>query len=326
MGAITPVSVLSETRITLSRPFDENPVLIFLAGKTSPHTRRAFRNDLNKIAQILGYPDAFGVDWPALKFQHTTAIKARLIESGLAPASVNRILTSLRGILKTCWQLGLMDSDQMMRAADLKAVKNETLPAGRGLESQELTALFTVCQHELKIKPTAAARDLAILAILRGTGLRRAELTGLTLEDYQADTGRLTIRGKGNKQRTAYLPTWAREYVNGWLQHRGEASGPLLTRVLKSGRIILTHLTEDAIWRMLKDRATQAGIDTLSPHDFRRTLVGDLLDAGADIVTVSKILGHSSPQITARYDRRGDAAKQKASELITEPKRTEPNL
>ena len=78
-------------------------------------------------------------------------------------------------------------------------------------------------------------------------------------------------------------------------------------------------MSEQGILRALQRRSVRAGFDAFTPHDFRRTFIGNLLDAGADIVTVAKLAGHASPSTTSKYDRRGEAAKKRAVDLLDVP-------
>ncbi len=87
----------------------------------------------------------------------------------------------------------------------------------------------------------------------------------------------------------------------------------------KGGRLARRRLTEQAVYGILQKRAAEAGVDDLSPHDLRRTYVGDLLDRGADIATVQKLAGHADVSTTARYDRRGGATRRAAADLLHVP-------
>ncbi|MGB7520435.1 MAG: site-specific integrase, partial [Spirulinaceae cyanobacterium] len=155
-------------------------------------------------------------------------------------------------------------------------------------------------------------RDMALIAILRGGGLRRAEVVKLELTDFNPRTGAVEVRqGKGGKSRMVYLPEVAVQLVIKWLSIRGRKSGALLCPV-RGGKIEIRHLSADAVGKTLQRLGKKAGLASFSAHDFRRTFCSDLLDLGADIVTVQKLAGHASPATTAIYDRRGEEVKRSA--------------
>ena len=111
----------------------------------------------------------------------------------------------------------------------------------------------------------------------------------------------MTIRAaKGHKDRTAYAANGAAAALADWLTVRGPDAGPILVAINKGGAIIHHRMTGQAVMAVVAKRARQAGVAHLSPHDFRRTFVSDLLDAGADITTVSKLAGHANVATTAR--------------------------
>lgn len=139
------------------------------------------------------------------------------------------------------------------------------------------------------------------------------------MKDFAPDTGALEIRqGKGMKDRIAYLPKLASAAVNDWLEVRGLEPGALLCPV-HHHTIIIRHLSDQSVLSILRKRQKAAGVAPFSPHDFRRTFISDLLDAGADIVTVQKLAGHADTATTAKYDRRGEATKRRAVDLLDMP-------
>jgi site-specific recombinase XerD len=137
------------------------------------------------------------------------------------------------------------------------------------------------------------------------------------LVSYNEAEGNLVVSGKGNKERLVPVTGGAAEALADWLTVRGHNPGPLFVGV--GNRNQGGELTTQAIYNMLRTRVKEAQITAVSPHDFRRTFVGELLDAGADIVTVQKLVGHADPATTARYDRRGERAKRRAVELLHVP-------
>jgi integrase len=167
-------------------PHQRHPALVYLA-RLSPGSRPTQRQALDTIAGLAsgGRCDLQTIPWWELRYPTTQALRTALADR-YAPATVNRHLAALRGVLREAWRLGYLSAEDYHRAADLKAVRGERLQAGRSLSQGELRALFAACEVD---SSPAGVRDAALLAVLYGAGLRRAEAVALELADYDAATG-----------------------------------------------------------------------------------------------------------------------------------------
>src|SRR5437588_604632 len=117
------------------------------------------------------------------------------------------------------------------------AVYLARLARGRALQPGEIRSLFAACEDDDRKKPAMAARDAAILALLYGSGLRRAEAVGLDVADYDREGGTLKVRGKGNKERLAHLGDASQAALEAWLLSRGWEAGALFVAINKGGKL-----------------------------------------------------------------------------------------
>lgn len=292
-----------------------HPAAVYRA-RLAPGSRRSQKTALETMARMLtsGRLGAEELPWHSLRYQHTQALRTALADR-YSPATANRHLAALRGVLKEAWRLGLMPAEEYHRAVDLSAVRGERLPRGRGLSRGELRALFESCRGGSQ----SDARDAALLGVLYAAGLRRSEVVTLDVGDYAPDTGAITVRGKGNKERMAYIDNGAADAVAGWLEVRGNEPGPLFCPVTQRGEVVVRRMTDQAVYSILRARAKKADVRAFSPHDLRRSCVSDLLDAGVDISVVQRFVGHANVTTTARYDRRGEQAKKRAAKSLHVP-------
>lgn len=300
-------------------PVSQNPYHVYLASFASAESVRTMDNALRTIAAILGNTPPERVPWWALRYKEAQAIRARLQER-YAPATAQKMLSALRGVLKECRRLGYMSGDDYQRTIDLKPVKGKRLPKGRSVTPEEMSAIMQACYRDHR---AAGVRDAAMLACMYPGGLRRSEVVALDYRDYRGADDSLTVRsGKGNKDRVVYLANGAKMAMEAWLSWRGDAPGSLLWRLSTNGSLAGNHrITAQSVMLVIQRRCKEAGIELFTPHDLRRTVISDLLDAGVDLAAAQQIAGHSSPDTTSRYDRRGERVKRQAADKLHFPER-----
>ena len=289
------------------------------AGPSQDSTRSALRGLVRIIEFLSGrtYGAFEEFPWAHLRASETTQIRAELALR-YAPATANRMLSVLRGVLRSAWRLGAMTTDDYQRAVDIRAVPGSRLPAGRAADDEELSKLIESCRDPKN--PVLGARDAAAFALLYSGGLRRAEACALQIRDIDLDSGEIRVIGKGNRQRRIWLSGGAFAALKRWIGIRGPEPGPVLAQMRKGTPVAGNRpITGDTLMRRLRHRAKAAGIDPLTPHDLRRTFVSGSLNAGTDIAIVQRLAGHASPVTTARYDRRGDKSLQMASTRLHDP-------
>lgn len=292
------------------------PAAAYIASLRTDTGKRGMVSALNTIAKILNAPNWQAVNWATLNAANVRAIMAK-VEG--APATRNKVLAAIKGTARMSRELGLITGETLSMIEAIKGDKGSRLVTGRAVDAGEVLQLVNIT---VKDDSPAGYRDVAIIALLRQTGMRRAELAALTISDITMSGDKATIRiiGKGNKERLAYVRNGAFKALNDWLTIRGDGNGHLFCAINKSGVLSCGKgMSTTAIHLILQKRVDEAGIEPMTAHDLRRTFAGDLLDAGQDIVTVAGLMGHSSVTTTQRYDRRGERAREAAAAFISVP-------
>src|SRR2546421_2938052 len=244
-----------------------HPVQAYL-NALAPSSRRPQLSALDWIArrstQVFR---AETMPWQRLRRPHVLKVRG-LLEENYQPATANRMLSALRGVLRECWQAQLMTTEEYQAAINLPAVRGESERRGRDLSAAELRGLFDACASAALDGrgPDSAVRrrrDAAFLALAYGCGLRRSEAVAVDIADLDLVSGELRVRrGKGRKPQQLNLPPSAVPALQDWLQVRGQEPGPLFCAVLKSGRLArggegLARLSPAAAWRICRSAGSR---------------------------------------------------------------------
>jgi integrase/recombinase XerD len=255
----------------------------------SKNSLESYRRDLVRLRAHAG---AAGREPHLLSKADVTQFIMSLTREGLAPRSVGRALSAVRGFYRFLLLDGHVKADP---TADIMAPHGgQKLP--RFLSQQEVETLLSA--HDTS--NPEGVRDRALVEVLYATGLRVSELVSLTISSVDVDTGVLFCTGKGSKQRRVPVGRSALE----WLQ-RYQAARRLLLAGRESQSLFVGYLgrplTRQGVWGMLKRAAEKAGVGGVTPHVLRHSFATHLLEHGADTRSVQAMLGHSDLATTQIY-------------------------
>jgi len=348
-GAINLYSHGQQSLIDLSEHHErvdvyDNPVDAYLDAMGTAASKETMGHVLRSVARIFGFEDPREVPWRLLNEQAVTKMLAALRGKKLSQHTVALYLAAVRGVARRSWRMKLITGETYEAIKEIKPRGERRLANGRAVPPKELIALLHICRDD---KRTQGPRDAAMIWVLYGGGLRRAELVALDLGDLRErdqallvrgnggglrraelvalDLGdlrerdqALLVRGKGNKERLVYLGDDAWGALRAWIDEvRGQEPGPIFIRIRREDGLTMNRLTPKGVYYLLEERCKQAGIDPARPHDMRRSFISHLLEHGEDIATVQVMAGHSSITTTQRYDKRGDARKKIAANRLT---------
>lgn len=264
------------------------------SSSLSPHTVRAYRSDIGQFAEYFRESIILG----SISLADVESWLAALANRGYAAASRRRKLASVRAFFRHFVRRSEISASPLAQET-IRIPLPDRLP--RALELNEARAIsHTVRESALADPSPRSYRNRAIIEILLSTGIRVGELVALSMSDYLQGTNALLIRGKGNRERLAFLTDDdSRLAIQELLdQHVGSDCDALFLN--QRGK----RLTEQGVAFVLQQIAAKAGIQRrVTPHMIRHTAATLLLLNGADLRLVQDFLGHSSVATTQLYTR-----------------------
>ena len=270
--------------------------------------KSAVLNSLTSADAQRGYRHAIDefVEWycsePRLSFSRTVVLRYRIhLESRyLAPGTINLRLGAVRRLAYEAADCGILSPDLAAGIRRVKGLKKIGVRLGNWLTAEQSQKLWqTPSGERLKAK-----RDRALLAVLLACGVRRHEAVELDFAHIQRREEHWAIvdlKGKAGHTRTIPMPGWVKNVLDQWIQAANITSGKLFRRVHKMGKAWGERLTEKAVWQVVREYATKAGIDKLARHDLRRTCARLCYAAGGELEQIQFLLGHVSIQTAERY-------------------------
>lgn len=215
-------------------------------------------------------------------------------------SNINQKLSAIRKLASEAEDNNLLDSKIANGIRAVKGVPQRGRRTGNWLTKEEAQMWLNAPD----IKTLKGTRDRAILSVLIGCGLRRAEAAILSIHHIQQREGRwaiVDIVGKRDKNRTVPMPSWAKSAIDAWTYSAHIEEGFIFRRVNKGDSLMGEGLTEQAIYNTVVYYSEKLEKQGIAPHDLRRTFAKLAHKGGSPIDQIQLSLGHDSIQTTEKY-------------------------
>ena len=270
MSQETGISVTAGQGSASEAETEARLLALVLNGVTSEHSRRSYRISLVRFFLWIRASAALGVR-PHFSKGLVGEYRAALLEAGLSPATLNLRLAPVRRLAREMADNGLLDPATAAAIERVPGVTRRGTRLGNWLTKE----IGQRSAQRARPETLAGKRDRAILALLIGCGLRRAELLRLDVESLQQREARWVIpdlEGKGSRVRTVTVPAGVKARVDVWISAAGITEGRIFRPVTRGGVVKGSAiLDEKVVWRLVVRYARETELGKLAPHDLRRT-------------------------------------------------------
>src|SRR5271165_5857509 len=266
-----------------------------LSTLASVNTRRAYKHAIDRF--ITWYCSE-----PRLGFNRAIVLRYRsFLESlQLSAATINLHLSAIRRLADEAAENSLLSPELAIGIRRVKGVKRLGRRIGNWLTQDQAQGLLSA----IPPNTLAGKRDVAVIGLLLGCGLRRSEVVALRLDQLQSRDGHWVIvdlLGKAERLRTVPVPDWCKALVDIWLRDSGVSEGKVFRRIWKNRTELAFGVTADVVWTAVRRYAKRIGVDHLAPHDLRRTCARLCHGTGGELEQIQFLLGHASVQTTEQY-------------------------
>ena len=272
--------------------FHDFLTMLRVERNVSTHTMDAYKRDINQYLMYLGDLDIKKLS--DVKSTHIRDYIRVLSDGGMAPASISRIISSIRTYYRFLSSENILDENPVLLINNPKLPKK--LPDV--LSEKEISLIINAIQESSQFYQ----RDKAIIELLYSCGIRVTELCNLEMSNLFIDEDLIRVMGKGNKERLLPLGVRSKKYLDDYIKHSRishiKKSGSSFVFVSKNGN----QLTRAMINIILNKWTQVSGLKkSVSPHKLRHSFATHLLEGGADLRFVQALLGHSDISTTQIY-------------------------